>query len=50
MPAPRRVASKSGVLRWKQARADYEELMAEKAADMKKYGGEENLPEWMQTM
>ena len=33
-----------------QARADYEELMAEKAKDIKKYGGEENLPDWLVNM
>lgn len=33
-----------------QARADYEELMAEKEKDIKKYGGEENLPDWVMNM
>lgn len=33
-----------------QARADYEELMAEKAKDVDKYGGEDNLPDWVVSM
>lgn len=36
--------------RMEQARQDYEELMAEKEADIEKYGGEDNLPDWLVTM
>ena len=32
-----------------ERRKDYEALMADKQADIKKYGGEENLPQWLQT-
>lgn len=32
-----------------QRRRDYEEMMAEKQADIEKYGGEDKLPHWLQT-
>lgn len=36
--------------RLEQARKDYEELMAAKAEDIEHYGGETNLPDYLQTM
>ncbi|WP_372923084.1 hypothetical protein [Roseovarius sp.] len=46
---PKKSNFKEHLAQLEQSRQDYEELMDVKKADIERYGGEENLPDWLAT-